>query len=66
MDNQEKKPVFDNVKYKNEYSAEHYDRVTALLPKGYREELKAHAKEKGRTLNQWLLRAIKNAIDEGL
>ena len=62
----EEKQAFDNIKYKNDYCAEHYDRVVILLPKGEREELKQYAKAQGMSTNAWILQAIEFAKANGL
>lgn len=45
-----KKPHTSNA-VKNKYTRRHYDRMTLLLPKGYRERLKAVAEHKGVSVN---------------
>ena len=45
---------------KNRWNAEHYDRITVLLPKGYKDKLKEAAGSGGVTA--W----VKAAIDEKL
>lgn len=35
----------------NKYVADNYDRFTATFPKGKKEEYKAHAETKGKSLN---------------
>ena len=64
MDNQ-KKP-FNQTEYINAFNKEHYDIVRIVLPKGERDKLKVHAKEKGMSLSAWVCQAIRNALDEGL
>lgn len=46
---------FDAVKYKNEYNSEHYERFTLLMPKGMKDDLKARAKEQGKSLSSYIL-----------
>lgn len=40
--------------YVNWYNAQNYDRVIVLLPKGSREKIKAAAKEKGLSANEFI------------
>ena len=62
----EEKKQFDSIKYQNEYNANHYDRISVLLPKGEREELKQHARAQGMSANAWILQAIEFAKANGL
>lgn len=45
------------------YEAANYDRVTALVKKGDRETIKAHAATLGESLNGFINRAIREAMD---
>ena len=47
----------------NRYQRKAYDRVTTLVPKGQREELKAHAETQGESLNAFVKRAIQETIE---
>ena len=42
----------------NKYIAKAYDRVNLTLPKGRKEEVKAHAEQRGESLNGFIQRAI--------
>ena len=42
----------------NRYIAKAYDRVNLTLPKGRKEEVKAHAEQRGESLNGFIQRAI--------
>jgi predicted HicB family RNase H-like nuclease len=42
----------------NRYIAKAYDRVNLTLPKGRKEEVKAHADKQGESLNGFIQRAI--------
>lgn len=53
---------FNPTSYKNEYNAATYDRVSLMLPKGMRDELKALCKAKGESVNAFINRAIKELI----
>lgn len=56
---------FNQNKYIQEYNKKNYDRVNLILPKGEKEKLKAIAKEKGESLNSYIVAAItKRILDE--
>ena len=42
----------------NKYMKENYDRVNLTMPKGQKEEFKAHAETRGESLNGFILRAM--------
>ena len=46
----------------NRYIAKAYDRVNLTLPKGRKEEVKAHAEQRGESLNGVIQRAIDETI----
>ena len=46
----------------NRYIAKAYDRVNLTLPKGRKEEVKAHAEQRGESLNVFIQRAIDETI----
>lgn len=45
---------FDQFKYQNEFNKQKYDRITILLPKGEKEELKKAATDAGVSLNEYI------------
>lgn len=49
---------------KNKYNAKAYDQIPLRVPKGKRDEIKAHAQGKGMSLNSYILELIKN--DSGI
>lgn len=58
--------IFDQIKYQNTYNSQKYDRVTVMLPKGMKEELRARAQALGLSLNQYVIKAIDAlALDGG-
>ena len=65
MDNQEKKP-FNQTEYIRRFNEEHYDTLRIVVPKGFKDSIKTHAKERGMSLSAWVMQAIKNSLDEGL
>ena len=47
----------------NKYQRAHYDRINLLVPKGQRDAFRAHAQESGESLNGFIMRAIREAIE---
>jgi predicted HicB family RNase H-like nuclease len=45
--------------------AENYDRVNLTMPKGRKEEIKAHAESRGESVNAFINRAIDEAMERG-
>lgn len=50
---------FNQIEYINAYNREKYDRITILVPKGRKEEIKATAKKEGLSVNEYIINAIK-------
>ncbi len=46
----------------NRYIADKYDRVNLTIPKGSKERIKAHAEQRGETVNGFINRAIESQI----
>lgn len=46
----------------NRYTAKAYDRISFLVPKGQRELIQQHAKDRGESTNAFILRAVMAAI----
>ena len=46
----------------NKYVKNNYDRVNVTMPKGRKEEIKAHAESKGESVNAFINRAIDETI----
>lgn len=55
-----KKPTPEEV---NAYNREHYERISLFVPKGEKAGLKRYAKERGESLNGFINRAIREAMD---
>ena len=49
---------FDEVKYKNDFNKQKYDRINLMVPKGKKDELKQLAKEAGISVNEYINRKI--------
>ena len=47
----------------NKYMKENYDRVNLTMPKGEKEAVKAHAEARGESVNSFITRAIKEAME---
>lgn len=46
----------------NKYMKTNYDRVNLTLPKGRKDEIKAHAEERSESVNAFITRAIDETI----
>lgn len=49
--------------YKNEWIAKAYDRINLTIPKGRKEEIKAHADARGESVNAFINRAIDQQME---
>lgn len=49
--------------YRNAWIAEKLDRVNLTMPKGEKEAVKAHAEARGESVNSFINRAIKEAME---
>lgn len=50
--------------YKNQYAKENYDRVGLMLPKGMKEQIKAHLIESGnKSINAFIIRTIESVLN---
>ena len=47
----------------NKYIAKAYDRVNLTLPKGRKDDVKAHAEQHGESLNGFIQRAIEETME---
>ena len=45
---------FNQIEYQNEYNKEKYDRISLMVPKGRKEIIKAYAKAKGQSVNEFI------------
>lgn len=52
-----------NSEYRNKWIAEKLDRVNLTMPKGQKEIAKAHAEERGESLNAFINRAITETME---
>lgn len=48
---------------KNKYMAKAYDRINLVVYKGEKERIQAHAAERGESVNGFINRAIKEAME---
>ena len=55
----------DRTNYKNQFNAEHYERINFSVPKGMKEVIKNLASDKGMSMNKYFLFLI-NKDQEGL
>ena len=49
---------FDKIAYNNQFNANAYDRINLTVPKGKKDEIKAHAESLGESVNGYLWRLI--------
>lgn len=47
----------------NKYIAGNYDRINLTIPKGKKDEIKAHAESKGESVNAFINRAIDGQME---
>lgn len=50
------------AKWQNDYISRAYDRVNLTMPKGQKENIKAHAAANGESLNAFINRAITETV----
>lgn len=53
----------DAVKYNNEYNKKSYDRINLTVPKGYREVIRDVANANGESVNEFILRLVRDEIE---
>lgn len=53
----------DAVKYNNEYNKKYYDRINFTVPKGYRGVIRDAANANGESVNEFLLRLVRDEIE---
>lgn len=53
----------DATAYQNKYIAKAYDRINLTVPKGKKDEIKAHAEAQGESTNAFINRAINETIE---
>ena len=53
----------DAVKYNNEYNKRTYDRINLTVPKGYREVIRDAANANGESVNEFILRLVRDEIE---
>ena len=51
------------TEYKNQWQKENVDRVNLTMPKGRKDEIKAHAEKQGESVNGFINKAIDEKID---
>lgn len=52
-----------SAKVKNNWNAQHYDRVALSVPKGYKELIKVRASAQGLSVNSYLLKLIDDDLN---
>ena len=51
--------------YKNDFARSAYDRISVIIPKGEREQIKSAADAAGESLNSYIVGAIRDRMDGG-
>ena len=51
------------TEYKNQWQKENMDRINLALPKGDKERIKAHAEERGESVNGFINKAITEKME---
>ena len=55
---------FNQTKYINEFMKEKYDRIGLMVPKGQKEIIKAYAKSKNMSLNEFINSLIRAELNK--
>lgn len=59
-----KRKLEERYRNQNKYNSEKYDRVSVMFPSGYRDIVRDRAKEENKSLNSFILEAVKEKIGE--
>lgn len=51
------------MEYNNKYNTENYDRVSLMLPKGMKEQIRALAGSNGESVNGYITTAIRERME---
>ena len=63
----ETKEKFNKTAYKNQFSAENYDRINLAVPKGNREKYREHSKKYGyNSLNDFAVKSMENQVEKDI
>lgn len=57
------KEKFNKTKYDNRFISENYDRINLTVQKGGKAKIKAHANQRGETVNGFINRAITETME---
>lgn len=55
---------FDKISYNNQFNANAYDRINLTVPKGKKDEIKAHAESLGESVNGYIWRLIQEDMEK--
>lgn len=53
---------YDKIKYNNQYNKEHYARLTFLVPKDEKQEIKDYCAARGVSINSFVVDLIRRAM----
>ena len=56
---------FSKIAYNNQFNAQAYDRINLTVPKGKKDEIKAHAESRGESVNAYIWRLIQEDMKKG-
>lgn len=59
----ERKNSEARIKANNRYNEKAYDRINIAVPKGHKDEIKAHAEGQGESLNAFMNRAANETME---
>ncbi len=59
------KEKFNKVAYDNAFIKEKYDRINFVVPKGEKEAIKTAAERAGKSVNAYILEAVRKQMERG-
>lgn len=59
-----KRKLEERYDKQNDYNRKKYDRVSVMFPAGYREEVREMARTQDKSLNGFILEAVKEKMDK--
>lgn len=59
----ERKNSEARIRANNKYAAKAYDRINIAIPKGRKDEIKAHAESRGQSVNGYVVAAIDERLE---
>ena len=59
------KEKFNKVAYDNAFIKEKYDRINFVVPKGEKDAIKTAAERAGKSVNSYILEAVRKQMERG-